>query len=235
MRRVADKSLRVAGVVLALLAIAFIGWFTSGCESGSGGRSLEVEPRNATIGPNISSFKLGVVSGVRDLSLPLEWSAANAQLGSIAGSSGYTAVYTSTGRSGVNTITVRDQYGVEGVASVEQVDYETDAPAEPGETVVEEDDGDGGDGGDDGDQGDGGDLSVSVSGSTVTVRNLWDDGSDYTHTIPDNAAEDILTDIEDSNHPGESHDLSFTDITWAAGDLASFTLVVDGSTTLTYP
>lgn len=230
MRRVADKSLRVAGVVLALLAIAFIGWFTSGCESGSGGRSLEVEPRNATIGPNISSFKLGVVSGVRDLSLPLEWSAANAQLGSIAGSSGYTAVYTSTGRSGVNTITVRDQYGVEGVASVEQVDYETDAPAEPGETVVEEDDGDGGD---DGDQGDGGDLSVSVSGDTVTVQNLYSDGTDDSVSLPENDTDpDVDVTVE---RDGETHTLDFSSITWDGGNITSFTLVVDGSTTLTYP
>ncbi|TFG80222.1 MAG: hypothetical protein E4H19_15745 [Chromatiales bacterium] len=84
----------------------------SGCEE-SGADSLSVTPRYVTIGPNITTFELNVVGGTKALSFPLEWSVANSSLGRIVSNSGAWAVYSRTATHGVNTVTVRDQYGAE--------------------------------------------------------------------------------------------------------------------------
>lgn len=57
---------------------------------------------------------------LNDLSYPLTWSVSDASLGTIVESSGDTALYRKTSNSGHQIITVRDQYGNEGYASVYQ-------------------------------------------------------------------------------------------------------------------
>lgn len=57
---------------------------------------------------------------LNDLSYPLEWSVSNPAMGTIIRSSGDTALYRMNAVSGHQVITVRDQYGNEGYASVYQ-------------------------------------------------------------------------------------------------------------------
>jgi hypothetical protein len=52
--------------------------------------------------------------------LPLRWSVTDESLGSISGQGGWSAVYTRTSKTGVNTILVKDQGSSEGVATVTQ-------------------------------------------------------------------------------------------------------------------
>lgn len=119
-----------ARMATLLSAAVVLSWIITGCEEDSG-NSLGVEPSNSTIGPSDSAFILRVVSGTRDLSMPLEWSVSNPERGSISHSSGDSAVYIRTANNGVNTVTVRDQYGAKGAAFVEQVAYETTQPPAP--------------------------------------------------------------------------------------------------------
>jgi len=114
---------------IAVVASGLV-WMMAGCEEESG-RSLGVSPGNVTIGRNVATFTLAVVSGTGDLSLPLQWSVVNPQLGTIMQSSGFMAVYANTGQVGVNTVTVRDQYGSDGFAVITQVAYDTEQPAMP--------------------------------------------------------------------------------------------------------
>lgn len=125
-----DRAISRRASVVAVTAGLVCGVLTTGCEKGDT-QSLGVSPGNATIGWNVARYTLAVVSGARDLSLPLEWTVTNPALGHILHSSGYYATYAQTGEVGVNTITVRDQYGTEGFAVVTQVAYETGQPATP--------------------------------------------------------------------------------------------------------
>jgi len=59
------------------------------------------------------------------LSMPLTWAVSNPLLGGITTSSGNQAVYTRTRRTGINTITVQDQYGAQGIATVTQESLST--------------------------------------------------------------------------------------------------------------
>lgn len=122
---------RVAtGLAAVLIAAAVLSLMTTGCEYDSV-HSLGIEPSYATVGPNTPVLILRVVSGTRDLSMPLEWRVSNPDLGSITHSSGSSAVYARTANNGENTVTVRDQYGAEGVAAVKQGAYETALPDAP--------------------------------------------------------------------------------------------------------
>jgi len=119
----------VAMIPLLVVAGALI-CMTAGCDS-DGTHALGVSPQSVTIGRNVATFTVAVVDGTRELSLPLEWSVVNPALGSIMHSSGLIAVYANTGEVGVNTITVRDQYGADGFAVITQVAYSTDQPPQP--------------------------------------------------------------------------------------------------------
>lgn len=110
------------------LAICAAGFFC-GCETGGGTDSLTVSPSEATISGTTNATVVFTVggstnstddSGLRTLSLPLEWSVSNPALGYISGSSGTSATYVRNTANGVNTIYVEDQYGAVGNAVVNQ-------------------------------------------------------------------------------------------------------------------
>jgi len=113
----------VASWALSVICAVLI----TGCETGGDTVALTIEPAfvDLTSSSNGASTVLTqtftATGGIRTLSLPLEWSVSNPNLGSIAASGGYTASYVRTGASGGdNSITVRDQYGAEGVATIRQ-------------------------------------------------------------------------------------------------------------------
>lgn len=129
MTKQCSRSMLLGRLVVALVVGVVLSWFMTSCEETDD--ALNVFPGNSTIGPNISTFTIAVVSATRDISLPLEWSVSNPELGSITSTSGYSVVYTRTTNNGENSVTVRDQYGTEGVAAVDQVAYDTGQPATP--------------------------------------------------------------------------------------------------------
>jgi len=90
--------------------------------------ALNVYPVNATIGPNIPTITISVVSATREIVLPLEWSVSNPEIGSITSTSGYSAVYTRNASNGINNITVFDQSGTKGEATVDQIAQNTEQP-----------------------------------------------------------------------------------------------------------
>jgi hypothetical protein len=62
-----------------------------------------------------------VTDGLRELSLPLQWSVSRPELGIIVASGGYAATYMAAdGTTGDNTVLVKDQYEAEGFALVRQ-------------------------------------------------------------------------------------------------------------------
>jgi len=176
-------------------------------------------------------FALAVVSGTQDLSLPLVWSVSDPALGQITHSSGYSAAYARTAINGVNNITVRDQYGLDGVATVNQVADDTDPPGTPAATTpttpatptpTPQPNANA--------------ITVSVSGFRITVNNLFSDGSGHTVNtqIPGQAALPSGMDLTVESG-GETHQLRLSNISYGVGGVTGFRLVVDGSTTITYP
>jgi hypothetical protein len=117
--------LTVVAIASCLLSVTCAVIIT-GCETGGDTTALTVEPSfvdltsssNGTTGVLTQTFT--ATGGLRTLSLPLEWSVSNPDLGSIAASGGYTASYVRTHASGDNSIIARDQYGAEGVATIRQ-------------------------------------------------------------------------------------------------------------------
>jgi len=79
---------------------------------------LTVEPSNGV--PENMSQTFVVTGGLRELSMPLVWTVSNPQLGYIGSSGGASASYLALDAHGDNAITVVDQYGAEGVATVRQ-------------------------------------------------------------------------------------------------------------------
>jgi len=121
-----NKSWGIA-VFLACVMCAVLGLF-SGCETGGGTTGLSVTPSsvNTTNKSEAITFTVGTdtnttaESGLRDLSLPLEWSLSNPALGYISAEGGYSCVYVRHRANGIQTITVVDQYGSRGQATVDQ-------------------------------------------------------------------------------------------------------------------
>ena len=117
----------VCGVILGVVAIGgFIG-----CETTDDGGGLTVTPSEAELRQDDKTvtFTVGGSStdtngtsvafgGIRDLSGPYIWSVSDTSLGNITSVNGVQAVYVRTEKSGVNIITVEDQYGAKGIASV---------------------------------------------------------------------------------------------------------------------
>lgn len=96
-----------------------------GCEIGSD-EGLSVSPSEITLAKTDESVALtvsytGDSAPMGDLALPLEWSVHNSALGMITSSSDYDAVYSRFSPNGVNIVEVKDQYGANGVAVIEQV------------------------------------------------------------------------------------------------------------------
>jgi hypothetical protein len=110
-----------AGVVAGLLAVNVL---VTGCESTSSQEEvIKLTPVAATLSggtPTVTFFAYAASTNT-PLVLPLEWSVARSDLGRILNASGVSAVYESSGRVGNNTITVEDQVGQSGVASIEQL------------------------------------------------------------------------------------------------------------------
>jgi hypothetical protein len=103
-------------VVAGLAAVAVM----SGCDSAEGIDGISLSPASVTLsgGTNAVAFSAQTKSA---LALPLEWSVSDGSLGFVTRSSGSNAVYTANrGKTGTQVISVRDQYGNEGFASVVQ-------------------------------------------------------------------------------------------------------------------
>ncbi len=110
----------LAGIVGILCFGAAVGLMLSGCEETTG-RALTVTPTTASLTGTSNSVVFAVsTNSLRDLSLPLEWRVTNPGLGSINSVGGMSAIYQPSGAAGDNIIIVRDQYGAEGMATVNQ-------------------------------------------------------------------------------------------------------------------
>jgi len=123
----------IAVVAVTLIAVA---WLGPGCDNSGSGNFLTIDPAESRIGPNVAQFTLSIVGGLRDLSLPIEWTVTDPGLGHVEHKGGATAVYIRTARNGSNVVIAKDQYDVEGFAAVDQVPEETTAPVttQPGTT-----------------------------------------------------------------------------------------------------
>lgn len=114
--------------VVFAVAACFIAGVFSGCETGGDTTGLTVTPSayNTTNKSEAVTFTVGTdtntttESGLRDLSLPLEWRVSNPALGTITAQSGYSCTYVRNRANGIQTIMVEDQYGAEGHATVDQ-------------------------------------------------------------------------------------------------------------------
>jgi len=122
------RALLASGLVgMCALAAAF-GLLFAGCEDGSGTVALLLTPSSTTLSgrTNTVTFTVGggtnstADSGLRALSLPLEWWVDNPALGRIIAAGGTQATYTRTSQGGINVVRVRDQYDAEGYATVHQ-------------------------------------------------------------------------------------------------------------------
>ena len=129
-----SKTIRPCGLIstFVLLVVAFSLFI--GCEKDSKGTAtLTVTPSDVTLVAGTNStvtFTVGSTTsgtnattntgGLRALSFPLEWNVSHPSLGVIWSSSGSSAVYVRSNPNGVNIVTVKDQYGAEGFATVRQ-------------------------------------------------------------------------------------------------------------------
>ncbi len=118
----------VAFSLIFAIAACVLGGFLSGCETGGDTTGLTVTPSayNTTNKSEAVTFTVAAdtntatESGLRELSLPLEWRVSNPLLGFISAQSGYSCTYVRNRANGIQTISVTDQYGAEGHATVDQ-------------------------------------------------------------------------------------------------------------------
>ena len=115
---------KIISIFALVIAVAYLLIAHSGCESTDGTSGLTITPAESTLSGSSNSVVLTVSSetnsNLRVLSLPLEWSVSNPGLGSINARGGYSAVYVRNTGSGANVVRVKDQYGAEGIATVQQ-------------------------------------------------------------------------------------------------------------------
>jgi len=108
-------------IFLIVFAIAGLFLFVPACEDAKGTRPLGITPVYTILEGVTNSVVLTVNSNdLRELSLPLKWWEENPALGRITQSGGVSALYTSSGKKGINVVWVQDQYGAEGSATIEQ-------------------------------------------------------------------------------------------------------------------
>jgi hypothetical protein len=123
MKRFECRGLSV-GIVLVVAAAAVVGLLIVGCEDGGAANLVNVSPAEVYMSAGTQVFTVAdttnSVSGLRSLSLPIEWSVSNPGLGSIIATDADSAVYSRTASAGVNIIIARDQYDAEGIATVIQ-------------------------------------------------------------------------------------------------------------------
>jgi len=114
------------GVLLAGVAVAVAIVFCAGCESEktTTGITLTVNPASSVINTNgIVLLTAGLPAGEqesRKIYYPLSWSVSNTKIGILRDMAGDSAVYEGRNAKGVNTVTVRDQSGAEGIAAITQ-------------------------------------------------------------------------------------------------------------------
>ncbi len=110
-----------ASVAVLALVSSMIMWV--GCEESSTEVTINITPPGATVSnwsvvTFVASLPNASTNDSRKLFYPLEWQLSNPGLGRFLETAGDSAVYEAIAGPGVNTITVRDQAGSEGVASV---------------------------------------------------------------------------------------------------------------------
>jgi len=109
------------GLWLAVIVLGLaVGVILSGCENAKGLNGLQVNPESATLGSSnlVQNISVTLQS---DLALPLQWSLSAPALGTLT-SSGSNAVYIArSGALGNQMVTVKDQYGNEGMCSIVQM------------------------------------------------------------------------------------------------------------------
>jgi hypothetical protein len=126
------KKMALLSIVAMWAAAVVVGALIAGCETGGDTVALTIVPdfvdlsdtisTNSTTTNTITQTFTVDTNGLRKLSLPLDWSVSDTNLGTIGASGGYSASYvrTSISNHGDNAITVEDQYGAKGVATVRQ-------------------------------------------------------------------------------------------------------------------
>lgn len=115
------------GLIILLLTVWIV---IIGCETRDEVSSevLSIKPSEVVLSGSSNTVTFAVDTMVRDyngisvrsVNLPLRWEVSNTALGDIVAHQGYNAVYARTSQTGVNVITVRDNSGAEGVATVSQ-------------------------------------------------------------------------------------------------------------------
>jgi len=113
----------LVGALLVIAVVVVNAVFIPGCEEAEGLRGLVINPSFADLTSGFTNFTQTFTvdeDSLRELSLPLEWSVANPQLGTITSSGGNSAAYSRTSLPGDNSIFVVDQFGAQGSASIRQ-------------------------------------------------------------------------------------------------------------------
>jgi hypothetical protein len=112
------------GASVAILALVSSMMMWVGCEESATEVTINITPPSTTVSNwSVVTFVAslpgsGDTNSTRKLFYPLEWQLSNPGLGRFLQTAGDSAVYEAIAGPGVNTITVRDQGGSEGVASV---------------------------------------------------------------------------------------------------------------------
>lgn len=116
---------------ISLIILSLSVWMvTTGCETRDevNANILSIKPSEVVLSGSSNTVTFVVDPVVRDydgisvrsVNLPLRWNVSNTALGAIVAHQGYNAIYARTSQTGVNVITVRDDSGAEGVATVSQ-------------------------------------------------------------------------------------------------------------------
>lgn len=121
--------------ILALAGVLSLVGLT-GCEKEPNAVVITIVPNPVAVTVSNSAVMLTATGGLRALSLPLSWSVSNPIVGNIDPAyRGEVAVYVSTDSNGVNLVTVIDQYGAEGHATITH-NYATITNGEPGTVLA---------------------------------------------------------------------------------------------------
>lgn len=111
-------------VLVALVAVIGLmaTWVWTGCEQAGNTSGVSISPSTVTLGGGTNTSGVVFTALVSDgLALPVKWSVGNPAMGYIASASGSNATYVAnTGKEGVNLVTVKDQFGNEASAVINQ-------------------------------------------------------------------------------------------------------------------
>ncbi len=108
----------LGGMAAAMAAVVV---FCAGCEKTETGMTLTVTPATSVINANDAVLLTASLPECeRVIYYPLVWSVSDSRIGFLRDAAGDSAVYEAYNAEGVNTVTVRDQSGAEGMSSVIQ-------------------------------------------------------------------------------------------------------------------